>query len=474
MAAKTGGVQYNAPTEGVKRSNMTWMEDYLCSKMTEHLGEQLNIGCLCYLSKDVTRAELKARLMDTLMSFERLRSRIVQDKGGKFFFEDHGDAAQVIDSMIFERDLQKGEEEDFIQGLRDNVTLNAWPPEKPHWDVHIIRGIPKSTETKNCSVALFFRIDHTLGDGQSLLHALLSVCQAQSGDVLRFPQAPSQQNKSAVAKIGTAILSVVMGVLYQTIMFLPALCVALSSRVLSDTTSIVKLPMAIPGPTTTKNVGLTPAQDLAVLKRLGKAHKCTINDLMIAWVAGSVRRYLLQKQDPSVSAEKEVSYRARAVFAYSRRKMEPGKITDFANQIVFLPVPLPVAVPALSARIARVRDATAFIKKSLVAFFTHGLMMSLAAIPGVGRKALADEVMQGLIRITSSFSSLAGPIHKVQICGATVEYMAISANPAGVALSFTSFSYAGMVTMSATTHPRLVDGREMMKCVGEEWGAMAA
>eukprot|EP00961_Rhodomonas_salina_P152119 2047605-Rhodomonas_salina.4 len=61
-------------------------------------------------------------------------ARIVQDKGGKFFFEDHGDAAQVssascrraryampgpdlghgasqvIDSMIFERDLQKGEE----------------------------------------------------------------------------------------------------------------------------------------------------------------------------------------------------------------------------------------------------------------------------------------------------------------------------------------------------------------------------
>eukprot|EP00961_Rhodomonas_salina_P222567 3009826-Rhodomonas_salina.3 len=70
--------------------------------------------------------------------------------------------------------------------------------------------------------------------------------------------------------------------------------------------------------------------------------------MVVLWACPVVRQYHNHHSLPPSHHSTPKQYADSGRFV-------PGKITDFANQIVFLPVPLPVAVPALSARIARVR-----------------------------------------------------------------------------------------------------------------------
>jgi WS/DGAT/MGAT family acyltransferase len=99
--------------------------------------------------------------------------------------------------------------------------------------------------------------------------------------------------------------------------------------------------------------------DLAPLKQVKNALGGTVNDVVLAVVAGALSRFLAQR---GISAQKQAALDVRAMVPVSVRAASERGSTG--NQIALWTVPLPLAVPDPRQRLASVREVTERLKHS--------------------------------------------------------------------------------------------------------------
>jgi len=188
-----------------------------------------------------------------------MRSRIVVGAGGRHFFEEL-EPEEIVDNILHEITLPDGTWDD-LQALLSKDLLLPWKQHLPHWEVHIVRGLQRSPELPG-DTALFFRLDHALGDGFALKNWLMSLTDeinpnstknrwTASTDhlpqLLAKPAAAGRANSgialpllASLRKGCLAALHILKVVTLQLLLLLPALWVAVVESELNDTETHIK------------------------------------------------------------------------------------------------------------------------------------------------------------------------------------------------------------------------------------------
>jgi hypothetical protein len=227
-------------------------------------------------------------------------------------------------------------------------------------------------------------------------------------------------------------------------------------------------------------VVVVPPFPLENVKKIKHAAKVTVNDVLMAAMAGAIRRFCLANDDPAFKTNNasvenggadQVRLRALLPIAFPRSNAALGDpATALTNKWAFLSAQLPAALPTVEQRLAYTRAATAAMKAGLDGPVTMHLGNLLnAALPrALSRKTVGDLFQ----RHSLVFSNVPGPSVPVFLAGKRV---------AGVQMVYPNLlpqvgvlSYAGQVFMNVTADCVTLDkGHDLAKHVLDELRAMA-
>lgn len=203
------------------------------------------------------------------------------------------------------------------------------------------------------------------------------------------------------------------------------------------------------------------AADLAAIRDLGHAHGGTVNDVILAVIAGALRALLASRGE-------ELDLVTASVPVSARRAATGGQL---GNQVGVMPVALP-AGGDLATRVTRIAAITRERKTA-----ARG---SSAAVLGLPFRLLAPT---GLLRwyinrqrlIHTFATNLRGPAEPLTFAGAPVRAVILIPNTTGnVTVTFGALSYAGMLRITVLSDPsRMPDVAVLTTALRQELGSAA-
>ncbi|MFF1497520.1 wax ester/triacylglycerol synthase family O-acyltransferase [Streptomyces sp. NPDC058304] len=205
---------------------------------------------------------------------------------------------------------------------------------RPPWEAHVLAGPDPG------SFAVLFKFHHALADGLGAL--ALAAMLFDEGPPVRGPARPAP-----VPQPGGSALRSLPGVLAARVQDVgQALEIGASVARAGLPLGVPAALTAVPAQTGTRAVaGL--ALDLDDVNRIRKVAGGTVNDVLIAMVAGALRRWLVGRGDPEPEGPGP-----RALIPVSRRR--PGG-AQYGNRLSGYLLRLPLAEPDPLLRLHRVR-----------------------------------------------------------------------------------------------------------------------
>ncbi|KAF3444104.1 hypothetical protein FNV43_RR13794 [Rhamnella rubrinervis] len=303
---------------------------------------QLSIIGVWEFSIPIDEKQVKLFVSDAFLPINpRLSSIMVGDinetqrwKKVEVKLEDH------IYSPNFHSSLSVESYDRFLDEYISDISLKAFPENKPMWEIHIIKY-----PTTNAASSLVFRLHHALGDGYSFMSAMLSCLRRADNPALpmRFPS--RQRSKSDYKKdynIFTNLPRVFSSVFKTMSDF--SWSFLKSSFVEDDRTPIRSGNDGVEFQPTTITTIFFPLDQIKLIKtKLG----VTINDTICGIIFLGVRLYMhefSQKWDSSNSTALVLLNTRKPGVDYKSLEMgKPSEKTNMAwgNRFAFLDVQVP-------------------------------------------------------------------------------------------------------------------------------------
>ena len=233
----------------------------------------------------------------------------------------------------------------------------------------------------------------------------------------------------------------------------------------SEERILVRLPSALwrelrPGRDTTLDQHIGPAREVAWttfplerLKRIGHTQGATVNDVVLAVVAGALRRWL--PQAGGIASD----LRVQCPVCLHAQEEEKGEL---GNRDSFMNVDLPIAEPDPQERLRLINVETTERKldhdaDALYAFF-HALSRFRPLYKGVTR------LTAGPREFALSVSNVPGPRESAVILGHAVEQLASFAEPADRhALRISVVSFAGELAFGLCSDPDAISSLDTLR-----------
>ncbi|HEX6246805.1 MAG TPA: wax ester/triacylglycerol synthase family O-acyltransferase [Nocardioidaceae bacterium] len=321
----------------------------------------------------------------------------------------------------------------------------------PLWQMHLVDGY-------DGGAVVFCRFHHALADGIALAQVLLSLTDdTPEGDLAPDDQevaAPplgildgALQVAAAAGSAASAAASAVVTAGGQLLREAPRM---LDPHLLGDAITQVERTGAIAGklllgpaphtpfsgtPGLDKQVAWCDTFALADVKRVGRAAGATVNDVLVAAVAGALRTYVLERGGTPDDVATMVPVNVRPLDRPLPR--------DLGNQFALVLLSLPVSVEAPLARIAETKRRMDVIKHSPEVFLTFEL------IKGIGRSGpelerfFVDFFAGKAIGVTTN---VPGPTERRYLAGGRITRVLSWPPESGdQTLGISVFSYAGEV-----------------------------
>ena len=203
---------------------------------------------------------------------------------------------------------------------------------------------------------------------------------------------------------------------------------------------------------------------LTTVKTIGKATGATVNDVLLAAVAGALREYLLRRD----SLVAEVNW----MVPVNLKPIAENLPEDLGNYfaLVFLPMPLETADPA--ERLAQMHQRMNRIKRSDEAVLTFGLQRVVSQSPGQIAFALTNFFANKAVGV---LTNVPGPRAEMTFAGAPVRQVVGFAPCSGdQPMTATIFSYNDEVTVGFASDADLVpDPLELAELVVDQVAVLA-
>lgn len=401
---------------------------------------------------------LKTTLEEGLLRFRRFRQRVVVPEGarGRMFWED--DPGFDIKNHLTRVELAPPADQAALEDLASELTSTPLDFDRPLWQFHLI-------ESYGPGSALICRLHHAIGDGVSLVYVLLSATSVDpEGQPLYafqepvpspvLPPAPRLFPRTRRLVRGTRRLAGVLWREGRDVVADHSHLTRLAHSGLEGAKAAAVLVLRLPDPRTVlkgelgvpKRVAWSQPLPLADVKSVGRALGGTVNDVLLSAVAGGLRRYLQDRNQPVDDLN------IRAIVPVNLRK--PGTEFELGNKfsLVFLSLPVGIADPA--QRLGELKRRMDGLKGSYEAPVAFGILNAMGMSPEpIQDLAVAIFGTKG----TAVMTNVPGPGQKLYLAGAPLEgLMFWVPQSARLGLGVSILSYNNRVWLGVATDRGLV------------------
>ena len=411
------------------------------------------------LSAPVPYEQLLKTIETRWLAFKRFRQKAVDRPGGAYWvtdkdFEIHAHVRRVA----LPGKADQHELEEYVSDLAST----ALDPSRPLWQFHYI-------ENYIGGPVIVQRIHHCYADGIALIQVFLSLTdkgpepqpvaldpdrwrkrQIERSSVFRRLMEPARDGLGTALHWSRKLMA--EGVRVVNDRQHAAHLVDEASGLARELVHSLSLP---DDPKTLfkgrlgarKRVAWAEPLPLDQVKALSKALGCTVNDLLIATVTGSLNSYLLKRgEDPDVRTE------IRATVPVNLRPLEHAKELGNHFGLVFLSLPVGERNPL--RRVRCVHERMNELKSGRQATVAFGLLAAL----GMGPSALQKPALELLSdKATTVLTNVPGPRQPLYLAGARVKDMMFWVPQNGsIGMGISILSYDGQVFFGVITDRKLV------------------
>jgi len=417
--------------------------------------------------------EASKTLENRLCAFDRFKQRVVMPISGVGAASWERDPHFDIRSHFHRVALPGAGGKEELQRMCSDLMIIPMDRTKPLWSCHLIENYKKGC-------ALFFRLHHCIADGISLVYVLLSTADKEPNGTPLFGDAPKKRKKKWTPPNfipAGQLLTSVSGVIDKSQIvgeklieewsklltkptYVKKLAKSTTNLSIDTATVLGKLALMPSDPKTAlrgnlkvrKQVAWTNLISLAKVKTISKAVDATINDVLIASVAGALRRYLIFRGDRTSKTE------LRAAIPVNVR--EPGTAFELGNKfsLVFLALPVYIEDPIL--RLREVKKRMDLLKQSPDAFIAFMVLSAL----GISSANIATTASNFFANKASTvMTNVPGPRDPLYFAGKKIEnFIGWVPRTGRVGMGISIISYAGKVGVGLVTDEGLVPDPDMI------------
>ncbi len=441
--------------ERMSRVDTAWL------RMDNDVNLMMIVG-VWLLQPGITHEALCQRVQDKLLKYDRFRQRVVQDAVGANWVEDeHFD----IGRHVVREALEPRSGQSIRDALQERVGELATTPlddRHPLWQFHLI-------EHYDGGSAMIARVHHCIGDGIALISVVLSITDGGSEPPQRRErERPDEAHEEdwlseAVLKPLTDITVKAIGMYGSGVSksmemlanpqqpLLGSLDAArVGYQVVNDVGALLLMPddspTALKGkPIGKKVVAWSEPMPLDRVKAIGKGLGCSINDVLLACVAGAIGAYLREQgEDPS---GKEI----RAMVPVNLRPLEEA--WKLGNRFGLAPLVLPIGIDNPIERVYAVRRRMSELKGS----YQPLLAFAVLAVAGLLIKPVQDALLGVFAKkSTAVMTNVPGPGKALSLCGSTIRQNMFWVPASGdIGMGVSILTYDGGVQFGLITDAQL-------------------
>jgi diacylglycerol O-acyltransferase len=443
-----------ATTERMSRVDTAWL------RMDNDVNLMMIIG-VWLLQPAIGYEALVERVNDKLLKYGRFRQKVVEDKMGANWVDDDAfDLSHHLVRHTLKR--RRGQSERVaLQDLAGQLSTTPLDRAHPLWQFHLIENYEGGS-------ALIARVHHCIADGIALISVMLSITDGGMDPPPRKPRPASDDTESdwltdAVVKPFTDLTVKAIGMYgsgvaksmemlanpYQPLF--GSLDMARSGyQVVSDVAAMALMPDDSPTrlkgkPVGSKKVAWGEPIALEQVKAIGKALNCSVNDVLLACVAGAIGEYLREQGDDP--AGKEI----RAMVPVNLRPLD--KAYQLGNRFGLVPLVLPIGIANPIERVYAVRRRMTELKGS----YQPVLAFAVLAVAGLLIKPAQDALLNMFAKkATAVMTNVPGPAKPLKFCGSTLRQTMFWVPQSGnIGVGVSILSYGGGVQFGLITDEKL-------------------
>jgi WS/DGAT/MGAT family acyltransferase len=404
------------------------------------------------LDEQALRETIQTRMVDR---YPRFRQRVHEGIVG-VHWEDDPDFD--IDLHLHHLALPEPGDRDVLARVVGELMSEPLDRARPLWMMHLFDGYGDG-----CAVVV--RMHHAIADGIALARVMLELTDGPEGaDEPVMPQGPPKQPRlrlpfEAVAREAAGAARLAARETAHTLRH-PSHVGELARESVADGRALARFLFA---PTervhplhaelgVAQRVAWSPPIPLDTVRAVGKGRRATINDVLVACVAGAIRRYLEERDMPTDDVH--------AMVPFNLRPLDQPLPRDLGNRFGLVLLDLPVATADPLLRLRRSASRMRAIKHSREGPVSYGILGAMGhTLPMV--EARAVDLFSS--KATMVLTNVPGPRHPVSLAGVPLGGVLGWAPCSGaVGMSVSIFSYAGEVTVGFMVNGRLIEDPEVL------------
>ena len=442
--------------QAMSRVDTAWL------RMDTEVNLMMIIG-VWLLRPAIRYADLRERIRQRMLVYPRFREKVVQGALGSSWVPDTDfDLSRHIVVETLKPRRGQGER----SALRQRMGVLASQPldhAHPLWKFHFIAHHAGGS-------ALICRIHHCIGDGVALNSVMMSIADGGEHPPEMSARVADEQEAhhgdwvaeemlrpftglavKAIALYGEGLVKSLRALEHPRRTWRQGLALLRDGGHLLGDMSELAL-MANDSPTSLKGHGSgrkvvdwSEPLPLAQVGAVARALRVTINDVLLACVAGAIGRYLGDRgEDPT---GKDI----RALVPVNLRPLEEA--WQLGNRFGLVPLMVPVGLANPIARLGVVHARMQALKRSYQPLLTYGILLVSGLLVQRGQEALSNLFLD---KTTAVMTNVPGPREALKICGSTVRqsiFWVPSSGDVGIGVSI--ISYAGGVQFGLITDEKL-------------------
>ncbi len=445
--------QQSPPAAGAARSEPMAPVDRAWLRMDEPANLMV-INGLMFFAAPLELSRLRAMLGPRLGGVARFRQRAVRRSRTRWDWEEV--ATFDVADFVVERRLPPACGEAELRAFVAAEMAQPLPLDRPLWRVYLLDGYGGGS-------ALLWRLHHCMGDGIALMVLMLAITDLDADADRRQGNGTWGSDNPLAALFGKEPLSPQDAVSHLE-QLLPegARLLARPAEVLAASNRWLRRAAALPAfarlagrradPRTLKGtlggekrVAWSRAVPLERVRAAKEAVGGTVNDVLLAIIAGGLRRYLVHRGGA-------VGRSFRAVVPVSLRPL--SRMSDLGNcfGLVFLPLPIGIGEPR--ARLRDLQRRMRALKRSVEPVVVLTLLGLLGRVP----KALQDLVIRIFgTKGTAVLTSVPGPVRPLYVAGQRITGLVFWVPQSGrLGLGISIMTYDGQVRLGVASDANVV------------------
>jgi WS/DGAT/MGAT family acyltransferase len=408
---------------------------------------------------------------ERLLHFDRFRQRIIEGRtplgSPRWELDPHFDVHSHLHRIALPAPGGKAA----LQALVSDLMSTPLDYTKPLWQFHLVENVDGGS-------ALIARLHHCVADGIALVGVLLSMTD-ETPDADWEPPLAKERRRGLRALLPGPLRSA-LDLTTDALHF--GLEAALHPDQLLEMTRLgagvagrlARVSLYWPDPVTIfkgelgvqKRAAWSEPLPLAEVKAVGQVTGGTVNDVLLAAVAGALRRYLEGRDQPTDGLT------IRAMVPVNLRPPDEA-LRDLGNKFGLVFLRLPVGIEDPFERLVELKRYMDEIKGSEEAL----MALTVLNVMGVAPNELEDLFVRFFgTKATAVMTNVPGPRQPLYVTGVPLEtIMAWVPQSGRLGLGVSIFSYNGNVWVGVNTDARLVpDPETIVAAFADEFTALLA